>query len=193
MVKKWLSERRQRVGLGRSFSEWQDVHSGVPQGSVLGPLLFLVYINDLDCNLSSKVCKFADDTKLGNFVKNHEDYLSVQEDLDKLFVWSEVWQMKFNVEKCAVIHVGHKNNQYKYRLGDTVMESMSGERDLGVYMDQTLKFSQHCSNIASQANSTLGLIKRTITSRNKDVLLKLYKALVRPILDYCAQVYCPCT
>ena len=99
--------------------------------------------------------------------------------------------MKFNVEKCAVIHIGHKNNQDKYSLGDTGLESVAGERDLGVYMDHTLKFSQHCNNIASQANSTLGLIKRTITSRNKDVLLKLYKALVRPKLDYCAQVYSP--
>ena len=79
------------------FSNWQEVHSGVPQGSVLGPVLFLIYINDLDSDLILKVCKFADDTKLGRPVKIHDDGLSLQDDLDKLFVWSQDWQMNFNV------------------------------------------------------------------------------------------------
>src|SRR5688572_8161057 len=90
-------------------SYWSDVTSGVPQGSVLGPVLFLVYINDLDSNIISKLSKFADDTKLCKNVSNLEDVLLLQRDFDSLHKWATNWQKNFNVDKCAVVYVGHNN------------------------------------------------------------------------------------
>lgn len=190
-IQQWLTNRRQRVNLGNTSSSWHEVFSGVPQGSVLGPILFLIYINDLDCNLTAKVNKFADDTKLGNTVDNPEEIEMLQFDLDKLFSWAQDWQMQFNIDKCAVIHLGHNNSFNEYKMGNNTLKSVTNERDLGVIIDSTLKFSEHCNKIVKEANSSLGLIKRTIKSRNKDVIFRLYKSLVRPKLDYCAQVYHP--
>ena len=106
-VKKWLSSRTQKVTIRNESSEWNQVNSGVPQGSVLGPILFLVYINDLEKGLISKINKFADDTKLARAVGNKEEIKDLQNDLSKIVTWSEEWQMQFNVNKCSVIHLGH--------------------------------------------------------------------------------------
>ena len=118
-IKKWLYGRRQRVSVNKTLSEWGEVTSGVPQGSVLGPVLFLVYINDIDLGLISKLSKFADDSKLCKNICTEADREALQQDLDRLDEWSQQWQMKFNVDKCSVIHIGHKNKQYNYKLGDS--------------------------------------------------------------------------
>ena len=190
-IQDWLSNRRQRVGINDKFSDWQRVTSGVPQGSVLGPVLFLIYINDLDQDLVSKISKFADDTKLGKAVSTLEDCQSLQKDLDSLHNWSLEWQMEFNADKCSIIHLGHNNLQYNYSLGDKDLNNSICERDLGVLVDSNLKFSEHCNSVIKQANSTLGLIKRTIKNKDKYVISTLYKALVRPKLDYCVQAWHP--
>ena len=104
--------RKQRVVLNGKQSPWTDVCSGVPQGSVLGPILFTIYINDLDSDLISKVSKFADDTKLGYACKSEEECNIIQQDLDKIVKWSETWQMSFNVDKCKVMHVGKRNENH---------------------------------------------------------------------------------
>ncbi|MFM7856603.1 MAG: reverse transcriptase domain-containing protein, partial [Flammeovirgaceae bacterium] len=101
----WLKNRSQRVVLNGNQSDWKPVGSGVPQGSVLGPVLFLIYINDLGQNFSCRISKFADDTKLGNNVTNYTDYLSLQHDLDKALEWAKKWGMSYNVDKCKVIHI----------------------------------------------------------------------------------------
>jgi hypothetical protein len=111
-IEAWLSGRKQRVGIGGCFSEWQKVASGVPQGSVLGPLLFLVFINDIDEGLRSSILKFADDTKLFGSAMNKGEHIIVQEDLNALIEWSRICQMPFNTEKCKVLHVGHSNPQH---------------------------------------------------------------------------------
>ena len=112
-IKGWLSDRWQRVCMDGVFSSWRKVWSGVPQGSVLGPILFLVYINDLDDQLSSNMLKFADDTKLFRVVDNHLDGQRLQKDIDLLGEWAVQWQMKFNVEKCKVVHYGKGNTGAK--------------------------------------------------------------------------------
>ena len=190
-IKQWLNARRQRVSVNKTFSEWDEVTSGVPQGSVLGPVLFLVYINDIDLGLISKLSKFADDSKLCKNICLDSDRDALQQDLNKLYEWSQQWQMQFNVDKCSVIHLGHKNKKYKYKLGEYELKKSLKERDLGVIVDSNLKFSEQCSIAVKNANSTLGIIRRHIKSRKKNIILKLYKTLVRPKLEYCVQAWCP--
>ena len=108
-IQAWLTDRRQRVIVEGEISNWKPVLSGVPQGSVLGPILFLIFINDLDDDLSSKVLKFADDTKVFRPVKTDTDKETLQDDLTKLVTWSEKWQMLFNFDKCKCIYIGHGN------------------------------------------------------------------------------------
>jgi len=107
----WLRNRRQRVCIKGKQSTWEEVWSGVPQGSVLGPLLFLIFINDLEENTSGNVLKFADDTKIFRQVRDVQDNISMQADLDQLVEWANKWQMQFNVSKCKVMHVGQKKSK----------------------------------------------------------------------------------
>ena len=110
-IENWLSSRRQRVGINGVYSLWREVTSGVPQGSVLGPILFVIYINDLDSDLVSKIGKFADDTKMYKNVNCTEDAEILRNDLSVLDEWSKKWQMQLNVEKCVVMHMGRKRSK----------------------------------------------------------------------------------
>ena len=115
-ISNWLKDRKQRVGINGKFSEWRGVTSGVPQGSVLGPILFNLFINDLEKGVNSEVAKFADDTKLLKIVKTKADCEELQKDLTKLSDWATKWQMKFNVDKCKVMHIGKNNPNYTYNM-----------------------------------------------------------------------------
>jgi len=182
-IENWLTNRRQTVYINGKFSNWKDVTSGVPQGSVLGPVLFLLYINDLDDNIESLVTKFADDTKLCRIVNGYNDGSLMQSDLDKIVQWSNIWQMSFNVKKCKTMHLGKRNIGEDYRMGDITIERTNQEKDLGILVDNTCKFSEQCTTAANSANRLLGMIKRNITYKSKNVILRLYKALVRPKLE----------
>ena len=190
-ISTWLENRQQRVSVNGKFSKWRDVKSGVPQGSVLGPLLFLIFINDLDNGIVSKICKFADDTKCGGAVGNDEEVSVLRSDLAKLTEWADTWQMKFNVDKCVVMHFGSQNNKNDYEMDEHKLKKSASERDLGVIICNTGKPSQQCITAARKANSTLGMIKRNIKSRDKDIIVRLYKTLVRPKLEYCVQAWNP--
>ena len=190
-IRDWLTGRRQKVGINRNYSEWQNVISGVPQGSVLGPLLFLIYINDLDEGIVSKLGKFADDTKMCRGINNINEVEILQQDLQKIYQWSIDWQMLFNIDKCTVIHLGKNNKQHKYKMGDKGLKTSSKERDLGVVVDSTGKPTEQCIMAVKKANTMLGMIKRNIQFKSKDVVVRLYKALVRPKLEYCVQAWCP--
>jgi hypothetical protein len=190
-IKNWLRNRRQNVCVEGEYSNWASVTSGVPQGSVLGPVLFIIYINDLESNLTAKLAKFADDSKLCKVVNNEKDAESLKKDLEKLEKWSSDWQMQFNTEKCSVMHLGNKNKSSQYSLNNAVLKDSTSERDLGVIIDKTLKFSEHCDSVASSANATLGMIRRGIACKSKSIVTRLYKALVRPKLEYCVQAWRP--
>ena len=190
-VKNWLSCRRQKVGINKEYSNWKWVTSGVPQGSVLGPILFIIYINDLDCNLVSKIKKFADDTKLCKRISCSEDVENLRKDLQRLDEWCSDWQMQFNVEKCSVIHMGKRNEKNNYNLGNQKLKKSIKERDLGVIVDSGGKFSEQCSTAARNANTILGMIRRCITYKSKSIITRLYKALVRPKLEFCVQAWRP--
>ena len=190
-IEQWLTDRRQRVVVDGEVSNWKSVLSGVPQGSVLGPILFLIYINDLDDSITSNVLKFADDTKLFRKVNTDGDKQHLQNDLDRLVKWSEKWQMQFYFGKCKCLHTGHGNWNVNYKMGDTVLGTTVNEKDLGVTISADIKVSEQCGIAASKANKILGLIRRNITYKGKKLIIPLYKAIVRPHLEYCIQAWRP--
>ena len=118
-VKGWLTDREQRVTIKGKQSLWLPVKSGVPQGSVLGPTLFVGYINDIDDNICSHILKFADDTKIFGPVATEEQISMLQQDLVQVFRWSQEWQMLFNETKCKCLHIGHRNQHHVYVPSET--------------------------------------------------------------------------
>ena len=191
-IGEWLTCRKQRVQINGKKSEWGCVTSGVPQGSVLGPLLFIIYINDLDVGLSSDVSKFADDTKVGRVIRTEQDAGELQRDLEKLYEWTRKWQMEFNIGKCSVMSAGRNNPLHNYSLNDTPLGRSNCERDLGVRVSSDLRSRNQCLQAKNRANRVLGFISRSVSNRSAEVILKLYLALVRPHLDYAVQFWSPC-
>lgn len=190
-IEHWLADRQQRVVINGGKSPWSPVKSGVPQGSVLGPLLFLIYINDLDQGIFSKICKFADDTKLGANAANSADIALLQQDLIRIGRWSDVWQMPFNADKCTVMHIGSANQLANYTLQGGQIPTTHLEKDLGVYISDDLKFSKQCTEVEKKAGKILGYISRQFKYRDKVIVLSLYNALVRPLLEYAVQFWSP--
>ncbi len=187
-IQSFLSGRRQKVVVNGEESSWSDVLSGVPQGSVLGPLLFVCYINDLPGVIHTNVKIFADDTKLFADVSIEGNIKDVQEDIQRLDVWAKKWQLSYNIDKCKVMHIGVKNPKKYYvmtREGKEIkLESSILEKDLGVNVDEKLKFDRHTEIQVNKANKMLGMIRRSYTYLDKDSMNTLYKSLIRPLLEY---------
>jgi ribonuclease P/MRP protein subunit RPP40 len=190
-IKEWLSERTQRVYINGHYSEYKAVTSGIAQGSVLGPVLFLIYINDIDIGIKSYISKFADDTKLMSSCLTTNHYEKIQSDLDKLKNWSNTWQLKFNESKCKVLHVGPKNQHNNYNINSIPLKACEQETDLGVVISNSLKPEGHIAKVSKTCNKLIGLIIRSFTFKSEYVILKLYKTLIRPHLDYCAPLWSP--
>jgi len=143
-LQNFLTERSQCVVLNGMTSTSIAVKSGIPQGSVLGPILFVLYINDLPRTCIRSIVKiFADDTKIYRSVDDEAGRNILQQDLDTLNNWSETWQLKFNKSKCKVIHFGNNNEQFNYTMGDHPLISDNYEKDLGIIIDNDLKFHEH--------------------------------------------------
>ncbi|CAM4429601.1 unnamed protein product [Caretta caretta] len=187
-IRNWLTGRLQRVLLKGELSGWREVTSGVPQGSVLEPILLNLFITDLGTKSGSVLIKFANDTKLGDIANLEKDRDILQEDLDDLVNWSNSNRMKFNSEKCKV---GINNKNFSYKLGTHQLEVMEEEKVLGVLVDHRMTMSRQCDMAVKKANAVLGCIRRGISSRDKEVLVPLYKALVRPHLEYRVQFWSP--
>ena len=197
-IKDFLDRRNQRVCLLGTESAWARVKSGVPQGSVLGPVLFICYINDLVEQVSSSIYMYADDTKIFRAVSGDTDTAQLQADLDAAVAWSLRWQLQFNETKCKVMEIAGKkkdkvNRTYLMGDGDNIveLENSDEERDLGILVDRTLSFNGHIEKAIAKANQILGLIKRTLVYFDRDTLKLLYCSLVRPHLEYANVVWHP--
>ena len=185
-----------KVTVRSSCSHWVEVVSRVLQGSVLGPLLFLIYVNDLPAWIKTNIKMFADDTKLWNTIQQESNSQELQEDLDKLREWSNKWLLDFNIEKCKVMHVGHKlATSYSISRADgtlCTLEEVNEEKDLGVILTDDLKPGRQCREAARKAMNVLRTIKRSFTRLDKATFLILYKSYVRPLLEYSIQAWSPC-
>ena len=163
-IRSFLSGHTQRVIVDGEESEWKDVVSGIPQGSVLGPMLFVCFVNDQPNVVTSSVLLFADDTKI--FTVNQQ---TLQQDLGKLQIWSNEWQLRFNATKCKVMHLGKQSDPASYS-----MTSDGKKKDLGVNVDADLVFDQHVAIQTKKANKLLGMLRRSFTSLDEESLPLLY-------------------
>lgn len=191
-IQSFLYNRKQRVRVMNSYSEWAPVTSGIPQGSVLGPILFVIYINHLPDNLNSDCYMFADDTKVFNEIRCDEDSEKLQHDMEELENWSDKWLLRFHPDKCKVLSAGkRKTRRFEYKLCNTKLQYTEKEKDIGVVMDNQLNFKDHMNEKINKANSIMGLIRRTFTYLDESAFLMLYNALVRPHLECANAIWNP--
>jgi hypothetical protein len=192
-IEEWLIGRQQRVVLQGETSTWEDVKSGVPQGSVLGPILFLIFIRDIDKAVGPEnvVKKFADDTKAAGRADTDDDTGALQEVLNKMAAWAVKWKMEFNIKKCKVMHFGAANRRQQYTMDGHVLEETREERDIGVIVSNDLKPAAQCARAAKTATTVLGQITRSFQYRDKKIFLALYLRYVRPHLEFASQAWSP--
>lgn len=189
----FLAGRTQRVVVNNQYSSYAAVVSGVPQGSVLGPLFFLLYVNDLTDVVENIHLKlFADDLKIYCAVpKSSTESSPLTIALNSVYLWSAKWQLNLASEKCVVLHLGHGNPKRKYYINGVCLAAVNEFRDLGVIISHDMKFNKHCQIIAGKALRRVGLIFRAFKSRDPDLLLRAYKTYVRPILETCTEIWSP--
>ena len=193
----FLTGRRQRVVVGGKESSWGEVLSGVPQGSVLGPCLFLIFINDLPDVVQSSISLFADDTKLYSQSNDAASTKKLQDDLLKLQDWTAQWQLRFHPDKCTVLKIGRRpsDTQTTYFMKNgmdvVTLKEVECEKDLGVLVDSHLCFKDHVSTAVLKANRILAVVRRTFVFLNPETMVFLFKGLIRPILEYCQAAWSP--
>lgn len=192
-VTAFLSGRTQSVCVDGAVSSSCAVTSGVPQGSVIGPLLFLLYINDLEDGMGSHVWKFADDTSLLHPLRTPfaVDAHRLQCDLDTASSWAERWGMEFGIAKCAVLHFGYGNPGHIYTLCGQALQAPGEERYLGLILSDSLKPSAHCQRVAAAAHLKLNLLFRCFGLLHIRPFLLIYRGLIRPGLEYASEAWSP--
>ena len=192
-IDSFLCQRKQQVRVEGEYSKWSKVESGVPQGSVLGPLLFSIYMNDIISGIDSEIRLFADDCVVYRPIKNAQDAKILQKDIEKLERWANKWGMRFQPYKCHIMHLTRNRTimQNKYILKDTVLKTVENTKYLGVTISKDLRWNAHINNISTKANSLLNLLKRNIKSSDQNSKENAYKSLIRPILEYASSVWDP--
>lgn len=188
----FLLNRSQFVSFNGFNSEFTDVYSGVPQGSVLGPLLFLIYINDLPSVVNSNILLFADDCVVFREITNSNDVASLQSDLGAIADWCSEWLMQLNINKCKVMRVSRKSSRPPpYHIDNIHLESVTSYKYLGVYITANLNWSAHIEHLINKANRMLGYLRRNFYHVPSSLKLLLYKTLIRSKLEYATSVWDP--
>ena len=192
-LESFLSGRRQAVIVNGTASDFVSVQSGVPQGSVVGPALFLAYINDLPEQLTSLTRLFADDTAVYRLSTTENDQFQLQEDLRRLEVWEKSWDMEFHPGKCTTLPVTRSSTPKisNYQLHEHTLATVTSAKYLGVTITKDLSWDTHINNICQKANKTLGFLRRNLKISSTRVKESAYKTFVRPILEYASTVWDP--
>ena len=188
----FLVNRRQYVISGDTLSQPSEVISGIPQGTVMGPILFLIFICDIDSDIDSIASMFCDDTRLMGKIKSEEDVEHLQTDLDKIYSWAENNNMLFNNKKFELLRYGPdqdiKFSTFYLSADDEIIEEKENLRDLGVIVNNKGNFDDHIANVCAKVKQKAGWILRTFQSRQPFLLKLLWKQLVQPHVDYCSQL-----
>ena len=201
-IRSYLKDRTQKVVVGGFTSSFLPIKSGVPQGSILGPLLFVLFINDMFSCVSegTNIALYADDTKIWREILSYNDHIILQNDIDNLFNWSIINKMVFHPHKCKVLSVTRQRNIldnlpfniYFYSLSRTIIDYVDSQTDLGVEITPRLLWKSHCDKLASKASSKLGLLKRTCHfTVNRRQKRSFYLAIVRSIFEHCSVIWAP--
>ena len=176
-IKAFLNRRRQKVTVNGEGSDWQGITSGIPQGSVLGPVFFIIYINDLPDTYKSMCKIFADDTGVYRSIQDRTDQIIIQEDLFKMCDWSELWLLQFSIPKCKFLQYGHVRLEHTYQMRAARNEiidipSATEEKDLGIIFEKSLKFNKHVLNVVNRCKKLTGLVRRSFRYMNKILFLR---------------------
>ena len=203
-IRSFLTGRKQRVRVGEDSSKWTQVTSGIPQGSVLGPTLFVLYINDLPDSIqnNSTAVMFDDDTKLFARTDTSKDKEKLQEDLDCVCKWSSLRLLKFHPDKCKVLSLGYKldktpptfnmvTNSEDGCANQVKLEATTCEKDIGVHVDSNLSSKDHIYTKIKKANAVMGIIRRTFDYLDQNMFLQLFKSLVQPLIETSVAVWAP--
>ena len=185
-ISSFLTNRTQQVTIYNIQTDQLPVDSGVPQGTVLGPILFLLFINDLPESVNSEIKLFADDCLMYRTINTHSDAITLQQYINKLEQWENTWQMEFNADKCFTIRITNSRHPIRvdYKIHYQHLNLLPDSKYLGVSFDQTLSWKTHINNVTAKAYRTLGFLRRNMTGCTKIVKDRTYKALIRPQLEY---------
>ena len=189
----FLKNRTQCVVVRGTSSKHSAVISGVPQGTVLGPLLFLAYINDMPLETKSKIALFADDSYLYRRILSEEDSKSLQMDLDNLVDWEKRWSMEFHPKKCKLLRITNKRKiiEANYKIHGQQLELVDKAKYLGVTLTKNLSWNTHVANICAKATNTRFFLQRNLVKSDKETRLKCYKIFIRPTVEYASTVWDP--
>lgn len=187
-ISAFLSDRHYMVEVGGSRSEEREVLSGVPQGSVLGPILFNIFTADLRYVVSSGFSLYADDTKVYSLSSKHEE---IQSDLNRIYEWSERWLLPLNIPKCVVLYVGKNNPRCSYSINGSTLLQTDSHVDLGVVINSNLTWSEQTLRQVKKANSSAFILSKVFSNCSNKICSKLFKTYVRPILEFANPVWSP--
>ena len=191
-IDSFLCYRQQRVVVNGAKSDRAPVLSGVPQGPVLGPLLFSLYINDISTDTDSEIRLFADDCVCYREIKDTEDTLKLQKDIDQVGCWARKWGMRFQPVKYNMMQITRKRIKKihaSYTLEGTVLENVENIKYLGITITNNLRWNTHVSNVCTEANRTLGFLRQNLNAGPQEVKEAAYKGLVRAVLEYSGSVW----
>ena len=189
----YLKDREMRTVVRDTYSSWKSVTSGVPQGSVIAPIMFQIYVNDIQNGVTSYINLFADDAKLLRVIESQNDCQQLQRDINRIYEWSLRWKLEFNTKKCHVMEIGKSKRRpiWDYKLGEDIIMKSKEEKDLGVTMQDTLSPERHISGIFNSTYRLLTNIRVSFNYMDTSMMRKIITSIVRPRIEYAAVVWSP--